>query len=191
VQEVLSLPWAQTLSTESTFVEQVMQQVSADLMLDMKEPPVELGGLKIRRLRLALVDTDGTEYPRPGGPTALTDLEEVQRKLTHDPSTLRSAYVGDTRLLQILPAKVYILSDEGASTTIQTALASLYLHPYSEIVRVVGLPSLSLATFIPSLAESDWNMIRLIDPKLGYVDRTIRGIRGLQTSKRGCTLKLK
>ncbi|KAL2673647.1 hypothetical protein Neosp_012090 [[Neocosmospora] mangrovei] len=149
------------LSAESTLVESE----------DKDEEPLEIGGLQVYNIRRALVGTHGEEFPLPASttekegnlPTASAVLGQ-KSPLANSP-TASVAFVGDTKLLKFIPAKIYIY--QSAATT-----KALHSQPYTEIVRVTGTEKLSLGKFVPTLAGSDWDIIQLVDPKLGFVETT-------------------
>lgn len=149
------------LSAESTLVE----------LEDKDEEPLEIGGLQVYNIRRALVGTHGEEFPLPASttekegnlPTQSTVLGQ-KSPLARSP-TASVAFVGDTKLLRFIPATIYIY--QSAATT-----WAFHSQPYTEIVRVTGTEKLSLGTFVPTLAGSGWDIIQLIDPKLGFVETT-------------------
>ncbi|KAM0431435.1 hypothetical protein ACHAPT_005412 [Fusarium lateritium] len=145
------------LSAESTLVEP-----------EEGREPLEIGGLQVYNIRQALVGVHGEELPHPplakdGNGDLPTPSTVLGQKSPLGKSPIASiAFVGDTKLLRVIPAKVYIY--QSAATT--------HSHPFTEIVRVTGTEKLSLGTLVPTLAGSNWDVIQLIDPKLGFVDAT-------------------
>ncbi|KAJ4178514.1 hypothetical protein NW755_013128 [Fusarium falciforme] len=149
------------LSAESTLVEPE----------DKDEEPLEIGGLQVYNLRQALVGAHGEEFPLPASNTDKEDTLPTPPAVLGQKSPLAKsptasvAFVGDTKLLRFIPAKIYIY--QSATTT-----KALHSQPYTEIIRVTGTEKLSLGTFVPTLAGSGWDIIQLIDPKLGFVETT-------------------
>ncbi|KAJ4171913.1 hypothetical protein NW754_007509 [Fusarium falciforme] len=153
------------LSAESTLVEPE----------DKDEEPLEIGGLQVYNLRQALAGAHGEEFPLPASNTDKEDTLPTPSAVLGQKSPLAKsptasvAFVGDTKLLRFIPAKIYIY--QSATTT-----KALHSQPYTEIIRVTGTEKLSLGTFVPTLAGSGWDIIQLIDPKLGFVETTNGGI---------------
>ncbi|KAL6366118.1 hypothetical protein LRP88_00214 [Fusarium phalaenopsidis] len=149
------------LSAESTLVEPE----------DKDEEPLEIGGLQVYNIRQALVGAHGEEFPLPASNTEKEDNLPTPSAVLGRKSPLAKsltasvAFVGDTKLLRFIPAKIYIY--QSAATT-----KALHSQPYTEIVRVTGTEKLSLGTFVPTLAGSGWDIIQLVDPKLGFVETT-------------------
>ncbi|KAM6509602.1 hypothetical protein FALCPG4_017253 [Fusarium falciforme] len=149
------------LSAESTLVEPE----------DKDEEPLEIGGLQVYNLRQALAGAHGEEFPLPASNTDKEDTLPTPSAVLGQKSPLAKsptasvAFVGDTKLLRFIPAKIYIY--QSATTT-----KALHSQPYTEIIRVTGTEKLSLGTFVPTLAGSGWDIIQLIDPKLGFVETT-------------------
>ncbi|KPM44468.1 hypothetical protein AK830_g2094 [Neonectria ditissima] len=147
------------ISTESTLVESDHVTSAKDDSLE----PLVLGGIKIRNLRLVSVRVDGEERSLASFPPDSKSREAQAGTNVPDGVTGTTlAHVGDAKLLGIVPVKVYIFQNG-------EAISSLYQHPYTEIVRVIGTEKLSLGTLIPGLANSEWDVIQLIDPKFGFV----------------------
>ncbi|UPK95817.1 hypothetical protein LCI18_006752 [Fusarium solani-melongenae] len=149
------------LSAESTLVEPE----------DKDEEPLEIGGLQVYNIRQALVGAHGEEFPLPASNTEKQDNLPTPSTVLGQKSPLAKsptasvAFVGDTKLLRFIPAKIYIF--QSATTT-----KALHSQPYTEIIRVTGAEKLSLGTFVPTLAGSGWDIIQLVDPKLGFVETT-------------------
>ncbi len=81
----------------------------------------------------------------------------------HD-SPANFAYLGDIKLFGVLPGQIYIY--EHVSDT---------LHPYTEVIKIAQSSHLSLATFLPSLKDSDWDAVVLHNTIFGFREETSIG----------------
>lgn len=149
------------LSAESTLVESEAEDGKS----------LEIGGLRVYNIRQALVGAHGDEFPIPisftesDGTLPIPSTVLGQNKPLDNSLTASVTFVGETKLLSVIPAKIYIYQ-----TTASTK--ALHSQPYTEILRVTGTEKLSLGTLVPTLAGSDWDIIQLVDPKLGFVEAT-------------------
>jgi len=140
----------------------------------------DLGGATITNLRFLSVDEYGNEFeltlavkteglasdiglptpdptplPTDGDPFDKTRAAPAIIGAPHSPANF--AYVGDMRLFGLIPSKVYVyqhISDD--------------LHPYDEVIKIAHGERISLGALWPSLQGSDWDIIALEDPILGF-----------------------
>jgi hypothetical protein len=140
------------------------------------------GGARIANIRAVAVDANGDEYrytqinPAPGItqyglPTpGLTPLgkdndpfDKVQSSVpcaTTAPDGISNlAYVGNLHLFGIIPAKLYVYEH-----------LSSVLHPYNEVVKIAPNGNVSLGTLLPSLKNSEWDVIALKNPEFGFLE---------------------
>lgn len=83
-----------------------------------------------------------------------------------------SAYVGDLKLFGLIPSKIYVYEHAGS-----------LLHPYHEEIRISPDGPISLGAFIPSLKGSEWDMISLENPILGFQEEAM--LDGLLSRTKG------
>ncbi|KAJ7214542.1 hypothetical protein GGX14DRAFT_542206 [Mycena pura] len=162
-----------------------LSRLSGELAEPAHEPPpnyFEHGGVTITNLHLVSIDARGNgirltkAQPYTGLPTP--DLTPPAMEVKEDPmarsvvlaaghdSPANFAYVGDMKLFGVTPAQVYLYKYVGGA-----------LHPYSEVVKIVAADELSLGKFMPALAGSDWDAIKLIDPRLCFVESSSIGFQ--------------
>jgi hypothetical protein len=77
-------------------------------------------------------------------------------------SLSNSAFVGDMKLFGLIPSKIYVHEH-----------VSSVLRLYNEEIKIAPDGSLSLGTFMPSLKGSEWDMIVLEDPILGFQEEVM------------------
>ncbi|KAK4185850.1 hypothetical protein QBC35DRAFT_465229 [Podospora australis] len=201
-----SPPFKALKQQASSFVRDSGQQLlqSIGLGQDRESPGFDIGGAWVTNLQPVAFDASGKEIPYqlPPNKAPGSALGVSQYGLpTPDPSPLpkdtdpfekiaalgstptgtpagletlsNSAFMGDMKLFGLIPSKIYVYEHAGT-----------LLQPYNEVVKIAPDGSLSLATFVPSLKGSEWDMISLEDPILGFqeevmLDGTVSRLNGL------------
>ncbi|KAF5630147.1 uncharacterized protein FTJAE_8298 [Fusarium tjaetaba] len=184
----------------TSLIGEVGQQLLHSIGQDRSSPGFDIGGAWVTNIRPVALDASGEEVAlhfSPNKASSLTPDGLSQYGLpTPDPSPLpkeadpfllksttlnstvtgapvsleslsNSAYVGDLKLFGLIPSKIYVYEHAGS-----------LLHPYNEEVKIAAGEAISLGTFIPSLKGSEWDMISLENPILGFQEEvTLDGLR--------------
>ncbi|KAK3352468.1 hypothetical protein B0T25DRAFT_631239 [Lasiosphaeria hispida] len=137
--------------------------LQAGLGHDRSSPGLEIGGAWVTNLQSVAFDASGKQVHYPLSADRAPGLQTLSN----------SAIVGDMKLFGLIPAKIYMYEHAGTA-----------LHPYNEEIRIAPDGPLSLGTFMPSLKGSEWDIIALENPILGFqeeimLDGTLSRLNGL------------
>ncbi|KAI1858009.1 uncharacterized protein JN550_012902 [Neoarthrinium moseri] len=177
----------------SSLLGEAGQQLLQLVGQDRSSPGYDIGGAWVTNLRSVAFDASGNEVPyelspdkglgsAPGSwqhglPTPdpspwpkdtdpFLKAASLSSTVAGTPAGLESlsnsAYVGDMKLFGLIPSKIYLYEHVGS-----------ILHPYNEEIRITPDGSLSLGTFMPSLKGSEWDMIALENPILGFQEEVM------------------
>jgi hypothetical protein len=165
----------------SPSLNEIDERPSKHLKQEQDSDGLDLGGAKVTNLRSIALDEHGNEFQlgpiasvvpglsEYGLPTPdLTPLPKVNPfdkiTVTTPASPANLAYVGDIRLFGLIPSKVYVYEHTSDA-----------LNPYIEVVKIAQGGRVSLGTLWPSLQGSEWDVLALDDPILGFQEQVATG----------------
>ncbi|KAK3314082.1 hypothetical protein B0H66DRAFT_523455 [Apodospora peruviana] len=168
-------------SSTSSLLDDAGQQLLQTLGEDRSSPGFDIGGAWVTNLQPVAFDANGQEVPYQLSLDQALGSTSQYGLPTPYPSPLpketdplsNSAFVGDMKLFGLVPSKFYVYEHAGS-----------LLHPYNEVIKIAADGPLSLGTFNPSLKGSEWDMIALENPILGFqeevmLDGTLSRLNGL------------
>ncbi|KAL2690160.1 hypothetical protein Neosp_004228 [[Neocosmospora] mangrovei] len=192
-QQALDGDFQELKSSASSLIRETGGRLLHSVGQDRSSPGFDIGGAWVTNLQHVAFDASGKEVPyelsldkapesspsssQYGLPTPdpsplPKDTDPFQKNaalgstVTSTPvgleSLSNSAFVGDMKLFGLIPSKIYVYEHAGS-----------VLHPYNEEIKIAPDGSLSLGTFMPSLKGSEWDMITLENPILGFQEEVM------------------